>query len=344
MDRLPWSVARRIQQLAPPPQGYAYRFGAEPLVMLIPEDHFEEAARWEPLFQALARRRVYFLALVRSAIERDPAYEGLILPVLARHRRRFPEHRFVFLANNAAQTALFERLDIESVFVNQNCLANEALYRPLPDETKAFDAIHNATMAPYKRHELAAGVGSLAIVTYLQSRHHDYFGETARRLAHARWLNFGGRALRPDAFALMTPQEVNRQLARSRVGLCLSEVEGAMFASIEYLLAGLPVVSTPSHGGRDVFFDERFVEVVEPSAAAVAAAVERLLARSIEAQAVRDATLERIAEHRARLASLLTDIGRREGLAVDGAAMLARQLPDDVYKLRPLHRLIGAVA
>ena len=42
----------------------------------------------------------------------------------------------------------------------------------------------------------------------------------------------------------------------SQVGLCLSKSEGAMFASIEYLLCGLPIVSTKSVGGRDIFFTD----------------------------------------------------------------------------------------
>jgi glycosyltransferase involved in cell wall biosynthesis len=48
---------------------------------------------------------------------------------------------------------------------------------------------------------------------------------------------------------------VNQGLARAVVGLCLSTVEGSNYASMEYMLAGLPIVSTPSIGGREVYFD-----------------------------------------------------------------------------------------
>jgi hypothetical protein len=33
-----------------------------------------------------------------------------------------------------------------------------------------------------------------------------------------------------------------------------------MLASVEYMLCGLPQVSTPCRGGREPFFDERFVQ------------------------------------------------------------------------------------
>ncbi|WP_164127899.1 glycosyltransferase, partial [Stenotrophomonas maltophilia] len=64
--------------------------------------------------------------------------------------------------------------------------------------------------------------------------------------------------------ARLTPEAVNRVYNQAAVGLCLSAVEGAMCASMEYLMAGLPVVSTPSVGGRDVYFDPDYCIIAEP--------------------------------------------------------------------------------
>ncbi len=47
---------------------------------------------------------------------------------------------------------------------------------------------------------------------------------------------------------------------------------------MEYLFSGVPVITTPSVGGRDEFFDKRHVVVVEPTASAVREAVERIVA------------------------------------------------------------------
>ena len=73
-----------------------------------------------------------------------------------------------------------------------------------------------------------------------------------------------------------------KELSRARVGLCLSEEEGAMFASIEYLLCGLPVVSTPNMGGRDFFFDEKFSQTVDPSEEAVRVGVEKMISLRLD--------------------------------------------------------------
>ena len=51
------------------------------------------------------------------------------------------------------------------------------------------------------------------------------------------------------------------------VGGVFSEEEGACWASSEYLLCGLPVVSTHSRGGRDVWYSGHNSLIVEPTQA-----------------------------------------------------------------------------
>ncbi|MEJ2628801.1 MAG: glycosyltransferase, partial [bacterium] len=72
----------------------------------------------------------------------------------------------------------------------------------------------------------------------------------------------------------LPPQEVVKLLQLSHCGLILSEHEGACRASCEYLSAGLPVVSTPSVGGRDVWFDDYNSMIVKPDPKEIKEAVE----------------------------------------------------------------------
>lgn len=78
----------------------------------------------------------------------------------------------------------------------------------------------------------------------------------------------------------------------------LSLAEGANLASIQYLLADIPVVSTPSIGGRDVFFTA--------DCAAVATAVSKFKHERPPALAIRRQTLSKIQEFRHRFAEILT--------------------------------------
>ncbi len=87
-----------------------------------------------------------------------------------------------------------------------------------------------------------------------------------------------------------------------------------MYASIEYMLAGLPIVSTPSRGGRDVFFDPDYCVVVEPNARAVREAVDALRARNIPREYVRARTLAKLEPERRRFLEFFEGIKERYGV------------------------------
>ncbi len=74
------------------------------------------------------------------------------------------------------------------------------------------------------------------------------------------------------------------------------------------MLCGLPVVSTPSLGGRDVFFDDRFCVIAEDNAEAVAAAVRDLADRDVDPYLVRNSTLEKLTAHRSRFRHFVTEL------------------------------------
>lgn len=345
VDRLPWRLARGLRRRFPPTSAWCAVINVDPAVLLIPEDFYDEAELWEAFFQHLRRRRVYFLGWVRWGLESDPAEYALrVQRVLERHRARYPLHDFVFLANNQAQLEIFAHAGAEAVFVNQNALVDERLFQVLPATEKTYDAIYNAAMLPYKRHELAERLRSLALITYFKGDYANYLDEIATKLAHAHWLNFDSR--KPDAgtFNMIPQSELARHLNSARAGLCLSENEGAMFAAVEYLLSGLPVLSTPSIGGRDVLFDPAYVEIVPPDPDAVVVGLERLLARAPDPNEIRDRTLAKMREHRVRLVDLVVRIGEREGVRVGFEETYARLFPSTIFKVRELHRVATQLA
>ena len=90
----------------------------------------------------------------------------------------------------------------------------------------------------------------------------------------------------------------------ARVGLCLSDVEGPMRASIEYALLGLPVISTSATGGRVEFMDQTHGRVVPPDADAIARAVAELTRDRTPAEVVTAAALSRLARERARFGEI----------------------------------------
>jgi glycosyltransferase involved in cell wall biosynthesis len=112
----------------------------------------------------------------------------------------------------------------------------------------------------------------------------------------------------------LSPHDVAACINRARVGLCLSAEEGAMFASTEYLLCGLPVVTTVNRGGRDFFFEPEFCATVEPDPRAVGCAVADLVGNTPAPETIRAATLEKVRRERLKLRDIVGAIFETEGI------------------------------
>jgi glycosyltransferase involved in cell wall biosynthesis len=226
-----------------------------------------------------------------------------------------PKHRVTFLGNTERETELLLEEGCKAVTINHNCLSNEELFKPLPEIEPVYDAVYNARFSRWKRHELASDIEKLALVYF---RHvgeqsiEEFSAEHARLVAmmpNARFMN----ELTPEGCDWIPANYVNRILAQSRVGLCLSEAEGAMRASIEYLLAGLSVVSTPNFGGRNFFFDDEFCIICDPDPRSVREAVDALVARNVSREYVRTKTLTKVGKQRRVYIDLVQGIIDRAG-------------------------------
>jgi len=233
---------------------------------------------------------------------------------VAEYRRHFPMHEVHFLANAPDEIESFARLGEPAVLLNQNLAVSERHFFPVEDGKVEFDAIYNARFDPMKRIELAAEIDRVAYVT-----------RPPQGVDPAVYARIGeGIAARHPRHQVLNPQEngvvrdmdpagVNRALARAAVGLCLSEIEGAMLASMEYLLAGLPIVSTPSKGGRDFFFDPDYCMVVPPDPRSIREATLAMKARAIPRAHIRERTLARVEPQRLSYLALLDEILARLG-------------------------------
>ena len=194
----------------------------------------------------------------------------------------FPIDQVWVLGNTREEVAAATAAGFRAAWVHNNCWLDEELFRPC-SEPKRFAAVMVTQPAAYKRPWLAAQVPDLAIV--------------AGRPVAARRADLP--ALPHSAFYKdLSPDQVCHVINQSRVGLILSEEEGGCFASSEYLMCGIPVVSTPSRGGRDVFYDAANSLIVEPVAEAVARAVVGLANRRPDAEQISRSHLERVREFR----------------------------------------------
>ncbi len=228
-----------------------------------------------------------------------------------------PQDTFIILLNEPKVVVELKALGVPAYFIHQNAFIDEAVFRPNAEVTPIYDAVMTARLSRFKRHQLAKLVPKLLLVSAVVC--------AADELAYGKEL----RDMMPQA--VITGEQTRyhygpamvRLLNEAKVGLILSAVEGGNYATTEYLLCGLPVVSTGNLGGRNEWLDPEFCRIVPPDEQCVAAAVKELISRRIPPQEIRERTLAKMTEHRAKFCEL--------GQEIYGAAGAGRDFARDFY-------------
>ena len=165
---------------------------------------------------------------------------------------------FFFLCNSQIEKEKLEKNGFIGSVINNNCWLDENII-PCFEVEKLYDAILVARMSKFKRHYLANRVKKLALI--------------CGGINHKKDIEYQIPKATLKLDIPISESEVFNLINKSRCGLMLSESEGACFSSSEYLLCGIPVVSTRSVGGRDFWYNSYNSIVCEPDECSVLNAV-----------------------------------------------------------------------
>lgn len=277
----------------------------EPLVTISKRSHFHLCpAGIGPLACArhLPKQSLHFVFLAWSHESPDAAQS--MARDIDEAFRPFPGAHVVVLANTATEARALRDAGLDAEEISQLMAVDESRFAPVaPDpDFPTCEAIYVAGLEPYKRHDLATGVSGLRLL---------YWRPSASNLASVRLslpnADFANHRIGGGPHALATGARYCAAVQSARVGLCLSDTEGPMRASVEYGLLGLPVVTTSANGGRVEFMDQAHARVVPMCAKAVASAVRELARDRAPADVVRSAALSRIRRERARFVDVASD-------------------------------------
>jgi glycosyltransferase involved in cell wall biosynthesis len=234
---------------------------------------------------------------------------------MMRHLRLSMDN-FIVLFNCEDDRRRLSKYGFKGCVVNQNAWLDENLvFRPI-DISKKYHAVYVGRRSAVKRHYLAGLVPNLALVA---GNNH---GNAIMPVPDHVYLND-----KP-----LTPEEVCVKINESYCGLILSEAEGACFASSEYLLCGVPVVSTKSKGGRDVWYDSYNSVVCEATPRAVADAVAEFVNNPRDPLVIRNGHIRQANEYRQRFIELLAEVLEKIGDEKTNAADYFRE--HFIHKMR----------
>lgn len=242
--------------------------------------------------------------------------DSMILDGIAKAREALPEsHSICMLVNEPADIETFSKLDgVRAEYVSNNIFVPVDTFDVHARE-KYFDAVVNAVPAPFKRTHLCSKIDDLCCLRR-QPEIYDFTRDDVYDAAELKPKVMNHRSI--------SKPEVARFLNESYCGVILSEIEGNCRAAAEYLYCGLPVVSTPSLGGRAEWFDDYNSIIVEPDADQVRDAVlalkERVASGAISAPVIRANALDLRRSFLDRLEGLLSEYLTGYGLATEVSA------------------------
>ena len=151
-----------------------------------------------------------------------------------------------------------------AILCNQNCWLDFNKFKTVKNN-KIYDMVMNCRPEKnFKRPYLAKKVNNLAYIKGMLYNNHDEYDYTE---LNCKFINEN----------IISMDKVINIYNQSYCGGIFSAKEGACYSSSEYLLCGLPVISTNSLGGRDFWYDNYNSIIVEPNDNAVNEAVNEII-------------------------------------------------------------------
>jgi glycosyltransferase involved in cell wall biosynthesis len=218
------------------------------------------------------------------------------------------KNNFFFLFNSALEQSILYKYGFAGEIINHNCWLDENLFSLNPVE-KIYDAILISRKSKFKRHYLANNVKNLALIVSGSNDNHDLDYKM------------------PESVFCPTEQipyqDMPKLINRAACGLILSYKEGASFSSSEYLLCGIPVVSTQSYGGRDVWYSADNSIICEDNPEQIASAVEYFVNNPKDPNKIRQDHIDLAKQYRKKFIDILRIIFHRYKISIDAEKYFA---------------------
>lgn len=153
------------------------------------------------------------------------------------------DYNIVLLANSEEEKSYFEKnVSCDVLYFNHNALLDENKFK-INNTTVEYDLVIDSCFSSYKNRDLACKVDNTVHIGYFKKNEKiiPSFGTIANTIN--------------NSYTRLNRDQICNIYNKSYVGGIFSLCEGACFASTQYLLAGIPIVSTESKGGRDIWYN-----------------------------------------------------------------------------------------
>jgi hypothetical protein len=183
---------------------------------------------------------------------------------LENQAQKLNPNRITYLCNSIEQVKWAKNNQFNSILCHHNAFINSELFAIKNDDSeRLYDIVLNTRPENIKRPWLAADVGKIAIIQGILYHKQEFYD-----------LNL----LKPNYInnERISPQEVNNLYNLSLCGGIFSAAEGGCISSGEYMLSGLPVISSYCTGGRETYYRDFNSILVDDNPNEVVHAVQKI--------------------------------------------------------------------
>ncbi len=232
--------------------------------------------------------------------------------------------QFFVMYNDLEEKINGTRAGLRGDIINHNAFLDENLFY-IEKLTKKYDALYIARRSEIKRHYLASRLDNLALVAGGQNHKNK---------------------ICPIPPSVNDPSEpldsagIRKIINQSRVGLCLSEKEGACWSSGEYLLCGTPVVSTHSQGGRSAFYTPHNSVISADDPESIRLAVKAVIDKNLQPQQIRKDHIEKQTYFRNLFKQELYQVLRRHNTPINVDEYFSHSFFNKMYKSQNIETVI----
>lgn len=217
-----------------------------------------------------------------------------ILKLCNEHNPNFKIENNIILCNESFAVRELRILGFNAIFCHHNMILDyENIYQIL-DVEKTFDAVCSTRGMKYKRNYLFKGIPNIAIIQH-GANEFKWVGY------EPKWIN--------EYF--VDSKTVNKITNESHCGIIVSAKEGGNLSTTQYLLAGIPVISTPNEGGRDHYLNNENSIRVSADKQCIKEAVEEAKSRDWDREAIRRGAIEIIDKDRRIFMDIMESIASK---------------------------------
>jgi len=174
----------------------------------------------------------------------------------------------VLCLDDSTQIKICEQYKIPHILCPFPVFQNLSDFKIIEHEKK-YDAVLNCRNSLWKRRKFALSIEKLAVIYYPSPRSSAPDNIIFNKSYMPNIIN--------GVYNKLTSKQVNNILNQCKVGLVLSNKEGSPRAVLEYLLCGLPVVTTKANCGRWEFLNDTNSLIVEDNEEAVKKGVDKAI-------------------------------------------------------------------